>query len=125
MPEISKADVYRKAAEVIVRDGKTEGRLVEGTDRGTRDSEIIGRLVSGQGAVCAIGACARAEAELYGNLPVGEADLLYGRYSFGVDWDLGLGLKVYSIFAVNDDRHTSAEDIALLLKHRAEEIDGG
>ena len=52
MTDIDKADVYRKAAEVIVRDGKTDCGL---TEAGEQDED----LKNPELAVCALGACAR------------------------------------------------------------------
>jgi hypothetical protein len=116
---VNKADVYRKAAEVIVRDGKYEGGLTEHGDGPQH-------IKSGEGAVCALGACARAEYELYGTLPMrsnpwGTSLDPYTPYDFGVLW--GDWTNERAIFRINDSEKTSAEDIALLLKKRAEEID--
>lgn len=118
MTDINAADVYRKAAEVIVRDGKTEGLL---TDQGGSPEAIKNRKLP----VCALGACYRAHWELYGEMPV---------ENLGVTWAYQFKVTEPSrfngtprpkwIWAINDRQETSAEDIALLLKRRAEEIEG-
>lgn len=123
MTDIDKAAVYRKAAEVIVRDGKTEG-LYSGEDR----DKYYGRqpvrntyelaLKDPRVRVCALGACSRAQYELYGQL----SEDPYLDYEFKVDF-LENGSPL-SIWAINDACNTSAEDIALLLKRQAEVEDG-
>ncbi|WP_432112798.1 DUF6197 family protein [Streptomyces sp. S1] len=123
MTDIDKAAVYRKAAEIIVRDGKTEKTLVEGRGRVGPDEELR-ELLKTNAPVCALGACGRAQYELYGILPKND-DAVFVNYCFTVDWDLGHGVSDYSIFSVNDRGNTTAEDIALLLKQRAEEVGGG
>ncbi|GHG10249.1 DUF6197 family protein [Streptomyces hydrogenans] len=118
MTEINKADVYRKAAEVIVRDGKHEGNLTERGDHpwALRDPGF---------AVCALGACGRAEYELYGTLPVERGTDEYAEYGFTVTRPRAYGLGSYEqkIHYLNDDESTSAEDVALVLKRHAEEVD--
>jgi len=124
--DIDKADVYRKAAEVIVRDGKTDCGL---TEAGEQDED----LKNPELAVCALGACARAHYELYGELPrvtyempgrsgtKSPADSVYQLYSFSVPKTADL-----QIWMANDGRDgvtRSAEDIALLLKQHAAELD--
>ncbi|WP_432112800.1 DUF6197 family protein [Streptomyces sp. S1] len=119
MPEIDKAAVYRKAAEIIVRDGKTEGDLVE-APQGVSEPEA---LMDPSRPVCALGACARAQYELYGLLPKEPYD-----YEFKVPRPSTLvpaGVYMRKIQYFNDDDHATAEDIAVLLKQRAEEVDGG
>jgi len=116
MPEINKAEVYRKAAEIIVRDGQAKSTLVNGPVR---------EITNPRYSVCALGACARAEYELYGTLPLEDGDLdPYGPYTFYVSWDNQGYVRNWSIHSINDMRETSAEDIALLLKRRAEEVEG-
>lgn len=82
---MNKAEVFRKAAEIIVRDGKCEGELVAGYDEVLiEETEAIKHRVF---PVCALGACARAEYELYGTLPLnhnGTALDPYGPYKFSV-----------------------------------------
>lgn len=123
MPEINKADVYRKAAEVIVRDGKYDAGLVPQKGKSTWEERVKDRSLP----VCAIGACVRAEYELYGT--VGTTMAAYDSYSYVVDGfefhnEDGKFLTPY-IENVNDHGRTTAEDIALLLKRRAEEVQGG
>lgn len=60
----SKSDIYRKAAEIITRDGRTRGALWR--DIHARGSLELQLDPSGTMPVCAIGACARAEYELTG-----------------------------------------------------------
>lgn len=129
MPEINKADVYRKAAEVIVRDGKHDGGLVAGGYRQTRRLTYPERIADRSLPVCALGACARAQFELYGVLDSGGAEA-YDEYSFTVKgFEFPAGVDKYHLTPyienVNDFGNVSAEDIALLLKRRAEEVDGG
>jgi len=113
-PDIDKAAVYRKAAEIIVRDGKCEGDL---TPEGDDDDALRNPALP----VCALGACARAEYELYGTVP--------WERPYGDPWrDYGFkvsGEPARWIQNVNDTEGVSAEDVALLLKKRAEEIDSG
>lgn len=117
---IDKAQVYRKAAEIIVRDGKCEGQL---TDKGVEAKYIRDASVP----VCALGACLRAEHELYGTYhnAVDDWEVSAERYIFSVDWTLvgDPGVTAHKIYNVNDYGHTSAEDIALLLKQHAEDIE--
>ncbi|MFF8831344.1 hypothetical protein [Streptomyces sp. NPDC015131] len=120
MPDVNKADVYRHAATVIVRDGKHEGGLTPAHRSGASLTLFEKALKDTSLPVCALGACARAEWELYGTLPEDAYD-----YSFEVD-GAGFGFSA-AIFNVNDseDNPTTAEDIALLLKQRAEEVENG
>lgn len=112
---INKADVYRKAAEIIVRDGQHKGDL-------TPEGESSEALANTALPVCALGACARAEYELYGthswDRPYGDP---WRDYAFMVDSEFPNPPRW--IFFINDDERTSAEDIALLLKRHAEEVD--
>lgn len=117
---IDKAEVYRKAAEIIVRDGKyDEGSLVElrfGENGGAEQRA----LMDPSRPVCALGACARAEWELYRTMP----DDVYEEYGFEVPWEKWDGSTVLrKIYYINDDDDTTAEDIATYLKQRAEEVD--
>jgi hypothetical protein len=126
---VNKADVYRKAAEIIGRDGHHKGAL---TSRGATATALKDTSL----AVCALGACVRAEWELYGTMPMCDCTAPscalvdpYSAYVFVVenatelvDWRWG---KRPQIHGVNDSPETSAEDIALLLKKHAEELDGG
>lgn len=125
MPD--KAMVYRKAAEIIVRDGKCEGVLTE-------NGETV-EAIQGGGAVCALGACARAEYELYGTIPMrtvpdfsrdpmgsGETEIADPYPYYGFTATLG-EMKDYKIWCINDDSRVSVEDIALLLKQRAEDCE--
>ncbi|MFD4474622.1 hypothetical protein ACFWPU_00695 [Streptomyces sp. NPDC058471] len=119
MSIISRADVYRKAAEVIVRDGKCEGQLVEDTpNHAFVPTEH--RIMDTSLKVCALGACVRAYYELRGAEPLSAgqvADLAYTHDTGYVFYPGGRAIDT-----INDDRGnpTSAEDIALLLKHQAE-----
>lgn len=115
-----KAEVYRKAAEIIIRDGRTVGSL---TERGDASEYIADRSLP----VCAIGACYRAHYELYGEHLPAEGPMDGERtyyYEFRVQW-LGKGgeMRDRTIFSVNDGDGASDEDIALLLKRHAEEVD--
>ncbi|MGW6255438.1 hypothetical protein [Streptomyces sp. NPDC055085] len=126
MTDPYKPDVYRKAAEIIVRDGKHEGGF---TPRGSFDREAV---KDPSLPVCAMGACARAEWELYGTLPVPSSaegawsGAVHGAYSYQTSWG---GMKDVSIWAINDIAEgplaTSAEDIALLLKQHAADLEEG
>lgn len=132
MTDIDKRAVYRKAAEVIARDGKTEGELTEhgDSDRCLMDTSL---------AVCALGACARAQYELYGVLPErlpvheGGGSSAYRDYNFAVltepptkPGQLPRPPEWRPVYRVNDTPGMSAEDVALILKRHAEEgeIDG-
>ncbi|MFE6222963.1 hypothetical protein [Streptomyces sp. NPDC057854] len=119
MPEIDKAEVYRKAAEIIIRDGKHEAELVR-NDRGIPEDEA---LKDPSRPVCALGACARAEYELYGTLPKSA----YERYGFKVPKPSPhrySGIYWQPVQYFNDDDSTSAEDVALALKREAGAWDG-
>lgn len=128
MTEINKSDVYRKAAEVIVRDGKTTGGL---TSAGERAESIKNPDLE----VCALGACGRAHYELYGVLPengVSVADAIYSEYTFITDVPFqaaypmaAKGHENLKLWEVNDNTklNYSAEDIALMLKNHASELD--
>lgn len=130
---INKADVYRKAAEVIVRDGKNNSGLVQGyyaLDR--NESDLLPKLLTGNAPVCALGACARAHYELTGEVLVDH--YIYKAYSFDVEWTFAAGTTPWGdpgkpvtrkveIYTVNDHGRASAEDIALILKKQAEEVD--
>lgn len=120
---IDKAEVYRKAAEVIVRDGKyDEGTLVEiRPGDGKYPSSERRALMDPSRPVCALGACARAEWELYRTMP----DDVYEEYSFKAPWETYRGITMHEIFYINDDDSATAEDIAMCLKRRAEEVQGG
>jgi hypothetical protein len=140
MAEISKADVYRRAAEVIVRDGKHEKTFVEGWAPTPTPRPAPAEMETGWPAlrraikdrsrpVCALGACLRAEYELTGTLTFGrsDGDHVYEQYSFDVRADSllpGGAERDIEIWQYNDRDRISAEDIALELKRRAEEIDG-
>lgn len=124
------ADVYRKAAEVIVRDGKTEHQLVGRRD-GVEDIRSSDEIPDDEFKdrslpVCALGACARAEWELYGTLPARDAmrtSVTMEKYSFMVPRVADhITVSETDVWMVNDNPATSAEDIALLLKHHAEEV---
>ncbi|MER7959326.1 hypothetical protein [Streptomyces sp. NPDC096030] len=118
---MNRADVYRRAAEIIVRDGKTERHLVEG-ERG----QALTRIKDPAYRVCALGACARAEWELYGTLPRSENGALdpYTAYEFSILREEKDGQSTFRhIWEINDACGVSAEDIALLLKQHAEEAD--
>lgn len=121
MTDINKAEVYRKAAEIIVRDGKTEGDL---TAYGSMSHHVTNPALP----VCALGACARAEWELYGTLPGGVGSDQFRptttKYSFDTVDDRFVHPHPVRIWMFNDHPNTSAEDVALILKRRAEEIDG-
>lgn len=111
------ADVYRKAAEIIIRDGKCEGGL---TEKGDGDRYIADRSLP----VCAMGACYRAHYELYGEflgLPADPTKVY--QYQFSVPWQRMTRIRDTPIYTVNDLNGTSAEDIALLLKRQAEKVD--
>ncbi|GHG10261.1 DUF6197 family protein [Streptomyces hydrogenans] len=118
MPEIDKAQVYRKAAEVIVRDGKWRGSL-------TQQGDCAWDLRNPALKVCALGACARAEYELYGTLPEERGTNTYEAYAFKVAELRKHGTYYREIYYVSDDLRYDAEDIALLLKKRADEVDAG
>lgn len=111
---IDKAAVYRKAAEIIVRDGQAKGGLT-GNGYGFRSPGISSRLKDHSIPVCALGACARAEWELYQTLPEDP----YKVYDFSVEHDG----RPRDIWIINDLEETSAEDVALALKRHAEGID--
>jgi hypothetical protein len=114
---MNKADVYRKAAEVIGRDGWNQGGLF------AWDPDIDGpvryeELVKNQSlAVCALGACARAQYELYGTIP----EDAYETYEFLVETPSTGALA--TIWMMNDLPRTSAEDVILAMENHAEEID--
>ncbi|MGW2207418.1 DUF6197 family protein [Streptomyces sp. NPDC001774] len=118
---MNRADVYRRAAEIIVRDGKTERHLVEG-----EWGQALTRIKDPSYRVCALGACARAEWELYGTLPRSENGALdpYRAYEFCTPWEDRAGESVCRhIWHINDTYGVSAEDIALLLKRHAEDVE--
>lgn len=112
---MNKADVYRKAAEVIGRDGWNQGGMFAGREGVTHRYE---EAIQDQSLeVCAIGACIRAEFEMYGSLcedPYEEYDFLVKRPDTGT---------LTEIWTMNDSPRTSAEDVILALKNHAEEID--
>lgn len=122
MTDVNESDVYRHAATVIVRDGKVVGGL---TEQGEDDDKLIDRSL----AVCAIGACHRAHYELYGELPVNTNPDLTWAYEFRAIPPPGM-YKIAPdeprlIWAINDNRATTAEDIALILKKQALDVEGG
>lgn len=126
MTEIDKAEVYRKAAEVIVRDGKTEGVLF-----GAECQQSYGAMIENRSLpVCAIGACVRAEYELYGTVHWSRGVDAYNAYEFEVEefgdrkiWSVSDDGEWTSDLTFNATR--TAEDIALLLKRHAEDIADG
>ncbi|MFD4474649.1 hypothetical protein ACFWPU_00830 [Streptomyces sp. NPDC058471] len=127
MTDIDKAAVYRHAATVIVRDGKREGQFFGPNGReggGTARPEAVGDTTL---SVCAIGACVRAQYELYGTTYASETDVFqdgYDNYAFDVKMPDGARCPSPDCdCGTNDNRNKSAEDIALLLKHQAEEVD--
>ncbi|MFF5973675.1 hypothetical protein ACFY7C_19320 [Streptomyces sp. NPDC012769] len=115
---MNKADIYRKAAEIIVRDGQFKGELTSG-------GEDADALKDPSLPVCAIGACARAEYELYGTLPWERPNGDPYDYAFrvGGEYSYNLSGVPRAIYYVNDDPRFGAEDIALVLKQRAAELD--
>ncbi len=129
MASVNKADVYRKAAEIIVRDGQYKGDY---TPRGNTPEAIKNT----EYPVCAIGACVRAEWELYGEFS-GYEDVEddadprvdgYTPYAYklpnpideGSDRRLG---EPRWIWSVNDSLKSTAEDIAELFRQRAQTLE--
>ena len=106
--DINKPDVYRKAAEVLIRDGRVQGDLVE-VPKGVTEEE---GFQNPQYAVCALGACARAVYELYGLNTNDPYDYEFTVYDHKQQYDR-------KIWSYNDDDGYSDEDIALLLKQHA------
>lgn len=123
MTDIDKAEVYRKAAEIIVRDGKHRTTFVEGWSphpEAKNMTDLAESIRDRQRPVCAIGACLRAEFELTGGLKAyGNAEYVYDEYTFTVPYDG----YAQDIWMFNDHQEISAEDVALELKKHAEAID--
>jgi hypothetical protein len=131
---VSKSEIYAKAAEVIVRDGKHTGTFFgakEAPQGGPLTGEYhpdlpdrtpgdIMRAVRADGPVCAMGACARAEYELTGALGHHSVDEIWGEYTFETDVPYpGYSRSFKAIYMFNDDRLTTAEDVAVMLKRKA------
>ncbi|MFD4474635.1 hypothetical protein ACFWPU_00760 [Streptomyces sp. NPDC058471] len=123
---MNKADVYRKAAEVIVRDGMVKGSLF--SDCPSMDNADYVEAVGDLGkSVCAIGACVRAQYELYGTAYGSSRELIdqaYRNFNFMTEIPARWG-GTCNIQMLNDAVGTSVEDVALELKRRAEMVDDG
>lgn len=116
---VDKSDIYRKAAEVIVRDGKAAGKFFE-NDIPLNDWEVerAEALAADRSlSVCAIGACIRAEYELTGHVQPKDHWMEYDFVAPG--WSRVPG-RLRHIWGINDSSTTTAEDVALLLKRKAE-----
>ena len=107
----NKAEVYRKAAEILVRDGQYKGELVKYPEELGVDFES--------------GACVRAEWELYQTFCYGYG---YERYSFTIPTQFYMDKRLEKlwnreIWSYNDSKDYSAEDIALMLKQHAHNLE--
>ena len=117
-PAPTKEQVYAKAAEVLLRDGQCKGELFEPPrDWSRRDKQSLLEVAGAGGPVCAIGACIRAERELYGDLSDETFRDPYSVYEFKAhDERRGRERKIYMI---NDDEDSTPEEVADLLRRRA------
>lgn len=136
LTKINKAEVYRKASEILLRDGRIRGALA--AEVKPDSDEYIAHeneegLTNPEYSVCALGACARAEYELYGTLPVNYsengmrrsvADAVYYAYNF-LATDGDHDLKIWTLNDRTGGNEYSDEDIALILKREAEKVESG
>lgn len=134
---IDNPHIYRRAAEILERDGMVKNRLFAGDDRyeGPTPEQIQEKVATGCG-VCAIGACIKAEYELTGTLPeFTSANDLYKRYNFTVEVAIkdhfrGEGDPMWltsgaNLWEVNDDYADDEVNVATVLRRKAVDLERG